>query len=154
MDENRMKYENRTKTGMKLGKQDESKILISPSFYSLGGKKNHFFSPPDILYIYLLIWASLVVQMVKNHLQCGRLRFHSWVRKIPWRRQRLPIPVFWPGEFNGLYSPWGRKDSDMTDFHFHCLIQAALRFQGGICLPFQPCLLSHCSLWTTSNPPP
>ena len=33
---------------------------------------------------------------------------------IPWRRERLPITVFWPGEFHGLYSPWGRKESDMT----------------------------------------
>ena len=24
-------------------------------------------------------------------------------------------PVFWPGEFHGLYSPWGFKDSDMTE---------------------------------------
>ena len=34
---------------------------------------------------------------------------------IPWRRERLPTPVFWPGEFHGLYSPWGRKESDMTE---------------------------------------
>ena len=25
-----------------------------------------------------------------------------------------PNPVFWPGEFLGLYSPGGRKESDMT----------------------------------------
>ena len=24
-------------------------------------------------------------------------------------------PVFWPGEFHGLYSPWGHKDSDTTE---------------------------------------
>ena len=24
-------------------------------------------------------------------------------------------PVFWPGEFHGLYSPWGRKELDMTE---------------------------------------
>ena len=24
-------------------------------------------------------------------------------------------PVFWPREFHGLYSPWGRKESDMTE---------------------------------------
>ena len=24
-------------------------------------------------------------------------------------------PVFWPGEFHGLYSPWGCKDSDTTE---------------------------------------
>ena len=31
-----------------------------------------------------------------------------------WRRERLPTPVFWTGEFHGLYSPWGRKEWDMT----------------------------------------
>ena len=25
-------------------------------------------------------------------------------------------PVFWPGEFHGLYSPWGCKESDMTEW--------------------------------------
>jgi len=27
--------------------------------------------------------------------------------KIPWRRELLPTPVFWPGKFHGPYSPWG-----------------------------------------------
>ena len=39
----------------------------------------------------------------------------SWVGKIPWRRDRLPTPVFWPGEFHALYSPWGHKESDVTE---------------------------------------
>ena len=34
--------------------------------------------------------------------------------KIPWRRERLPTPVFWPGEFHGLYSLWGHKDCAHT----------------------------------------
>jgi len=38
-----------------------------------------------------------------------------WVGMIPWRRERLPTPVFWPGEFHGLYSPWGLKESNMTE---------------------------------------
>ena len=29
--------------------------------------------------------------------------------------ERLPIPVFWPEEFHGLYSPWGHKDLDTTE---------------------------------------
>ena len=32
-----------------------------------------------------------------------------------WRRARLPTPVFWPGEFHELDSPWGRKESDTTE---------------------------------------
>ena len=46
----------------------------------------------------------------------GELGFDSWVGKIPWRRSRLPIPVFWPGEFHGLYSPWGHKELDVTEW--------------------------------------
>ena len=26
-----------------------------------------------------------------------------------------PTPVLWPGEFCGLYNPWGHKESDMTE---------------------------------------
>ena len=37
------------------------------------------------------------------------------VGKIPWRRESLPTPVFWPEEFHGLYSPWGHKESDTTE---------------------------------------
>ena len=41
--------------------------------------------------------------------------FDSWARKVPWRRDGLPTPVFWPGEFHGLYSPLGCKESGMTE---------------------------------------
>ena len=58
-------------------------------------------------YLLQYSWASLVTQLVKNRLQHGRPGFDPWVRKILWRRERLPTPVFWPGEFHGLYSPWG-----------------------------------------------
>ena len=40
--------------------------------------------------------------------------FDPWLGKIPWRRERLLTPVFWPGEFYGLHSPGGRKESDRT----------------------------------------
>ena len=50
-------------------------------------------------------------------LQCRRLGFDPWVKKIPWRWEWLPISVFLPGEFHGQkslvgYSPWGHKESD------------------------------------------
>ena len=31
------------------------------------------------------------------------------------RRERLPTPVSWPGEFHGLYNPWGLQESDTTE---------------------------------------
>ena len=49
-------------------------------------------------------WASLVAQLVKNLPEM----------KIPWRTERLSTPVFWHGEFHGLYSPRGHKQLDMT----------------------------------------
>ena len=30
-------------------------------------------------------------------------------------KDRLPIPVPWPREFHGLYSPRGHKELDMTE---------------------------------------
>ena len=37
--------------------------------------------------------ASLIAQLVRISLQCRRPLFNSWVRKICWRRDRLPTPV-------------------------------------------------------------
>ena len=56
-------------------------------------------------------WASLVAQLVKNPPAVWETWVWSlgWVGKIPWRRERLPTPVFWPGEFQGLYSPWSHR---------------------------------------------
>ena len=38
--------------------------------------------------------ASLVAQLVKNPPAIQKTQFNSRVRKIPWRRDRLPTPVF------------------------------------------------------------
>ena len=40
--------------------------------------------------------------------------FNHWVGKTPWRRERLPTP--WLGKFHGLYRPWRRKESDVTEW--------------------------------------
>ena len=56
-------------------------------------------------------WVSFVALLVKNL----PAMWETWVGKIPWRRERLPTPVFCPGEFHELYSPWGRKVSGMTE---------------------------------------
>ena len=42
--------------------------------------------------------------------------FDSWVGKINYRKESLPTPVFCPGAFPGLYSPWSRKESDLTEW--------------------------------------
>ena len=52
--------------------------------------------------------------------QCRRCSFDPRVGTIPWRREWQPTPVFLPGKSHGQrslagYSPWGRKESDMTE---------------------------------------
>ena len=66
--------------------------------------------------IYLHEWAYLVAQLEKT----PPAMQETPVRKMPWRRNRLLIPVFLPGESRGQkslagYSPWGHKESDMTE---------------------------------------
>ena len=36
-------------------------------------------------------------------------------REDPLEKGKATHSVFWPGEFHGLYSPWGRKESDTTE---------------------------------------
>ena len=59
--------------------------------------------------------SSSMAQTVKKIcLQCQRPKFDPWVRKILWKRERQPTPVFLPGGFHGQRSlvgnsPWGFK---------------------------------------------
>ena len=70
------------------------------------------------------VWASLVAHLVKN----SPAMWETCVRSLSWEdsleKQWLPTPVFWPGEFHGLYTPWGRKESDTAEqlsLHFRDL---------------------------------
>ena len=72
-------------------------------------------------YVLQYSWAFLVAQLVK-YLPAMQETWVQSVGRFPWRKQQLPTPVFWPGDFCGLYGPWGYNESDMTEqnFHFHC----------------------------------
>ena len=35
--------------------------------------------------------------------------------RSPGEGKGCPLQEFWPGEFHGLYSPWGHKESDRTE---------------------------------------
>ena len=70
--------------------------------------------------------ASLVTRLVKNPpaMWETRDRFLGWEDPLEkgkatlssiLERERLPSPVFWPGEFHELYSAWGHKESDRSE---------------------------------------
>ena len=74
--------------------------------------------------IYIQYWASKIALVVKNPLASagdGRDK-NCWVSglgKSPGGRAWQPTPVFLPGESRGQrslvgYSPWGRKELDIT----------------------------------------
>ena len=55
-----------------------------------------------------------------QYLRCKSCGFNSWVGKITWSKKWQLTLVFLPGKFLGQrnlvgYSPWGGKESDMTD---------------------------------------
>ena len=61
-------------------------------------------------------WASLVAQLVNNL----PAMWETWVQspglgRSPGEGKSYPTPVFQPGEFHGLYSPWGCKEADTTE---------------------------------------
>ena len=68
-------------------------------------------------------------------LKYERPGFYPWIRKILWRREWQPTPVFLPGESHGQrslsgYSPWGCKESDTTEqltFHYIICISSTSR---------------------------
>ena len=59
-------------------------------------------------------WSSLVAQK-ESAGKAGDPGLILELGGIPWRRERLSTPVFQPGKFHGLYSPWGHKESDTSE---------------------------------------
>ena len=51
---------------------------------------------------------------------------NPWVGKIPWRRERLSTPVFWPGESHGIT----KSRTQLSGFH-------SLHTPTAICILFQ-----------------
>ena len=100
-------------------------------------------------------WASLVTQLVKN--PPGRTGLNPWVGKIPWRRERLPTPVFWPGEFHAP-SMGSQSQTWLSGFHsvsysntflwptaiHHCQINVPMLFwQSSGCMVY----VELCNFW-------
>ena len=65
--------------------------------------------------LYVMNWASLIAQLVKNLPAMQETQIWFLVRKTHWRRERLSTPVVWPGKFHALYSSWGHKESDRPE---------------------------------------
>ena len=88
-----------------------------------------------------------------SDLQYGRPGFNPWIGKIPWRREWLRTPVFWPEEFHRQrslagYSPWGHKQSDTTERFSLCATYYSRSYEVHIQFSSVQ-LLSHVRLFAT-----
>ena len=73
-----------------------------------------------VVYLFRGLPGGSVVKTPLANAGDKRCRFDPWIRKTPWRRKWSPTPVFLPEKFHGQgnllgYSPWGHKESDMTN---------------------------------------
>ena len=66
--------------------------------------------------------------------------------RSPGARVWLPTPVVWPGEFHGLYSPWGCKESDTTEWLSLSLCDPGLQHARLLCSPLSPRVCSNSRL--------
>ena len=71
--------------------------------------------------------ASFAAQLAKNPHAMRETWVDLWVGKMPWRRERLPTPVLWPGEFHEV----AKSRTQLRDFYFHLLKTG-------------PCLIMQC----------
>ena len=75
-----------------------------------------------------MVKASHVAQWVESSCQCRsrrKHRFAPWVKKIPWRQEWQPTPIFLPGESHGQRrlvgdSPWGRQSRTQLSMYASC----------------------------------
>ena len=75
-------------------------------------------------WVYVVPWASQVVQWKELACHCRRCEVNPWVGKNPWSRKGQPTPVFLPGVYGQRslvgYSPWVCKELDTTERQSSC----------------------------------
>ena len=108
--------------GSSAGKESACNAGDSGTIHGLGKSPQEGIGYP-LQYSY----TSLVAQLVKNLPALQETWVWSLGWKIPRRRERLPTPVFWPGEFSGLYSPWGHRELDTSEWLHFILISIILK---------------------------
>ena len=77
-------------------------------------KENLLYKHNGILFSHNKERASLVAQLERICLQCGRPGFNPWVGKIPWGREQLPLQYFGLENSMNCIVHGGHKELDTT----------------------------------------
>ena len=102
----------------------------------------HVGKAPSSLYMTGLPWCLSGKESTCQWRSHRRLKFHPWVREIPWRRKWQPTPVFLPGKSHWQrnlvgYRSRGCKESGTTEVTEHLTPSTSL---------YMRCLLSRNAL--------
>ena len=86
---------------------------------SLSARSSHWERSLHYFLCYYITGFPMWLSGKESACQCRRCEFSPWVRKMPWRREWQPTPVFLPGESHEQrslagYSPGGHKELDTT----------------------------------------
>ena len=92
----------------------------------------------------LFILRSLVAQLVKNKPEIQENWFNFWVRKVPWRRDRLPTPVY-------LAFPCGLAGKESTCNVGHLGLIPGLGISPGERMVTHSHILDWRILWTVQS---
>ena len=82
-----------------------------------------------------------------TELQYWRPRFDPWVRKIPWRREWLPTPVFLSGEFQRIEEPGVKFQKDYFGLKLPIIVEILMTQK----IPHLHANSFHISLIKTNN---
>ena len=89
------------------------------------GQDNKHFSSTSLSSNFILLVYNLLLTLVAQLAKNLPAVWETWVRSLGWEdplekgtttHGLQNSPVFWPGEFHGLYSPWSR--TWLSDFYF------------------------------------
>ena len=75
-------------------------------------------------------------------MQSRRPGLNPWAGKICWRREWLPTPVFWPGEFQWQAMGLQRVGTQLSDFTFKLYC-----FYLNVCFGFRLLSFTSFSIW-------
>ena len=90
-------------TGGERQKADETSLIFSLCLTSLE-------NPTQVFLGFNCVSASK-----ESACNAGGLGSIPGLGRSPGEGKGYPTAVFWPGEFHGLYAPWGCKESDTTE---------------------------------------
>ena len=98
-------------------------LVIHHCSYTYTDRENSYIHlPKKLLYSFTVVFLLKRLTFYKSNIlpntACKHCPGKNFLQRYPtkcWRRKWLSTPVFWPGEFHALCSPWGREELNTSE---------------------------------------